>query len=83
MFNKTEVKILLQVKTSRAIASCGDELCPCPPVTGSKPLEDGKAVDDQQSLPIYNVNNTALYNKAELYKITNLAGPFLCDLFRC
>ena len=70
--------VFLQVKISSAIASCGEELCPCPPMTGSKqPLEDGKATnDDDQSLPIYNVNNTAAYNKADLYKITDLG--FVC-----
>ena len=50
---------MFQVKTSSPIAPCGEHLGPCPPEAASS-----KGGDIKEGLPIYNVNNTASYDKA-------------------
>ena len=53
------VVIALQVKTSSPIAPCGEHLGPCPPEATAS-----SKGDREEGLPIYNVNNTAAYDKA-------------------
>ena len=75
MYNISFVSLPSQVKTANAIASCGDELCPCPPLTNTATTTEGDGDDDNQTLPIYNVNNAALYSKVTFQLVTQNGFP--------